>query len=348
MAKSKALNKIEKFILVTGGTGFLGSEIVRQLIGSGEKRLRVLASRVPQWMTDQGIDAVEGTINDANTVRAALRNVSVIFHLAGKVSRNNEDAGVLNRIHVEGTRILLRAAKELGVQTVILSSSSGTIAVSKEEQIIDETFPPPVEIISKWAYYASKFYQERTAIHEFDGEGCKLVILNPTLLLGPGDERLSSTKVVLDFMARKIPYCPSGGLSFVDVRDTAAAFLNSVESGRHQEKYLIGAANMRFAEFFGRLERLTGVSAPKLKMPKKFAVGGAFYLESLFKNWGKASPVASQEVEQAEHFWYLDSSKAEDELSFKARDPQETLFDTVKFLRNNILGEEVFSSSMAG
>ena len=94
---------------------------------------------------------------------------------------------------------------------MLLASSSGTIAVSEDEQIFDETFPQPVDVFSRWAYYASKYYQERRARENFNGGGQKLVILNPSLLLGPDDERLSSTKPVLDFLARKIPYSPSGG-----------------------------------------------------------------------------------------------------------------------------------------
>jgi dihydroflavonol-4-reductase len=343
MAKKKAISKIEKKILITGGTGFLGAEIARQLLDAGEKNLRVLASSVPAWMTDAGVEAAAGSVTDRATVAEAVKNVSVIFHLAGKVSRDNNDAASMNKIHVEGTRVLCEAAKEAGVQTMILASSSGTIAVSKDEDILDETYPQPVEIISQWAYYASKYYQERTALENFDGDGQKLVILNPTLLLGPNDERLSSTKIVLDFLGRKIPYCPSGGLSIVDNRDVAATFINSVEKASHQEKYLLGAANMTFAEFFGRLERLSGISAPMVKMPKKLAVAGSSIIESVFKNWGKVSPVATNEVEQAEHFWYFDSSKAKELLGFEPRDPQETLNDTIRYLRSDFLGDGVFS-----
>ena len=341
-AKSKALAKSEKKILITGGTGFLGVHIVRQLLDAGAKNLRVMASSVPTWMADAGVEAVNGSVTNRETVAEAVRNVSAIFHLAGKVSRDNGDAALMNKVHVEGTRVLCEAAKEAGVQTMVLASSSGTIAVSEDEQVFDETFPQPLEVISQWAYYASKYYQERTALENFDGEGRKLVIMNPTLLLGPDDERLSSTKIVLDFLGRKIPYCPSGGLSIVDARDAATAFVNALEKGGHQEKYLLGAGNMTFAEFFGRLERLSGVSAPMLKMPKAFAVAGSSLIESVFKNWGKASPVASKEVEQAEHFWYLDASKAQDELGFSPRDPQETLNDTIKYLRTNFLGQGIF------
>lgn len=342
MAKTKALAKTEKKILITGGTGFLGTHIVRQFLDAGEKHLKVMASSVPGWMKDAGVKAVEGSVTDRDDVAKACKNVSAVFHLAGKVSRDNNDAAAMNKIHVEGTRMLCEAAKEAGIQTMVLASSSGTIAASEDEQIFDETFPQPVDVISRWAYYASKYYQERTALAEFDGDGRRLVILNPSLLLGPDDERLSSTKVVLDFLAKKIPYSPSGGLNFIDVRDTAAAFISALEKGGHQEKYLLGAENLTFPEFFGRLERLSGVSAPMLKVPKKLAMAGSSFIESVFSNWGKTSPVASKEVEQAEFYWYFDSSKAEDKLGFSPRDPQETLNDTIKYLRENFLGEGVF------
>lgn len=342
MAKTKALAKTEKKILITGGTGFLGSHIVRQFLDAGEKHLKVMASSEPEWMKDAGVKAVEGSVTNRDDVAKACKNVSAIFHLAGKVSRDNEDAAAMNKIHIGGTRLLCEAAKEAGVSTMILASSSGTIAASEDEQVFDETFPQPVDVISRWAYYASKYYQERTALESFTDEGQRLVILNPSLLLGPDDERLSSTKPMLDFLAKKIPYTPSGGLNFVDVRDTAAAFISALEKGRHQEKYLLGSANMTFPEFFGRLERLSGISAPMLKVPKKLAMAGSTIIESVFKNWGKASPVASKEVEQAEYFWYFDSSKAEDELGFAPRDPQETLQDTISYLRENFLGEGIF------
>ncbi|MBK6748953.1 MAG: NAD-dependent epimerase/dehydratase family protein [Acidobacteria bacterium] len=345
MAKTKAPAKSErseKRILITGGTGFLGTHIVRNFLAYGETNLKVMASRVPEWMKDAGVKAVEGSVTDRDDVAKACKNVSAIFHLAGKVSRDNDDAASMNKIHLEGTRLLCEAATEAGVQTMVLASSSGTIAVNEDEQLVDETYPQPIEILTRWAYYASKYYQERAALENFNSPGQKLVIMNPSLLLGPDDERLSSTKPVLDFLGRKIPYCPSGGLNFVDARDAAAAFISAVEKGRHQEKYLLGAANMTFEQFFGRLERLSGVSAPMLKVPKKLAMAGSSFISSIYKNWGKASPVMPNEVEQAEYFWYFDSTKAEEELGFAPRDPQETLQDTINYLRENVLGGGVF------
>lgn len=344
MAKGKAKTKakVAKKILITGGTGFLGSHVVKQFLAAGEKNLRVMASSVPEWMLDSGVEACEGSVTSAEDTARAVKDVEAVFHLAGKVSRDNSDAAAMNRVHLEGTRLLCEAAAEAGVSTVLLASSSGTIAVREDDEVVDETYPAPVEVLSRWAYYASKYYQERTALLNFDGEGKRLVILNPSLLLGPGDERLSSTKPVLDFLGKKVPYCPSGGLNFVDVRDTAAAFISALEKGRHQEKYLLGSENMLFSEFFGRLERLSGVKAPSLKVPKKWAMAGASMIDSLYSNWGKASPVAPNEVDQAEHFWYFDPSKAKEELGFEARDVQETLNDTISYIQKNFLGGGVF------
>jgi len=341
MAK-KALAKAEKKILITGGTGFLGTHIVRQFLDAGEKNLRVMASSVPDWMTDAGCESFAGSVTNKNDVGEATKNVEAIYHLAGKVSFAYDGAAQMNKIHVEGTRLLCEAAKENGVKNFILASSSGTSAISETDEILDETYPQPVEILIKWAYYASKYYQERTALQIFKDKGERLVILNPSLLLGSGDERLSSTKVILDFMAKKLPITTAGGLNFVDARDAANAFVQALDKGRHQERYLLGAVNWTFAEFFGRLERLTGVSAPMLRVPKRVAVVGSNIIESLYKNWNKTAPFEASEVEMGGYFWYFDSTKAEEELGFTTREPQETLQDTIKYLRENFLGEGVF------
>ncbi len=249
----------------------------------------------------------------------------------------------MNKIHVEGTRLLCEAAKENKVKNFILASSSGTSAISEEPEMLDETFPQPVEILTKWAYYASKYYQEKTALRAFNDKGERLVILNPSLLLGEGDERLSSTKVVLDFMAKKLPITPTGGLNFVDARDAAGAFVHALDKGRHQERYLLGAVNWTVAEFFGRLERLSGVSAPLLKVPKSVAIAGSNFISSLYKTFDKNAPFEASEVEMGEYFWYFDSAKAVEELNFATRDPMETLQDTIKYLKENFLGEGVFN-----
>jgi dihydroflavonol-4-reductase len=325
--------------LITGGTGFLGSHLVHQLVEDGAKNLRVMSTSTPLWLAELGVETVEGSITKADDVARAVEGVAEIYHLAGRVSREQEEAREMYSVHVDGTRLLCDAASAGDVKTIVMASTSGTIAVrEKGEEIPDEGSAQPVDIISRWPYYASKLYQERVALDRFTGAGRRLVILNPSLLLGPGDDRLSSTKVVLDFMARKINAIPTGGLSFVDARDAAAAFRAAMKDGRNGERYLLGSANWTFGKFFARLERLTGVRAPRFSLPSKLAVAGSQLIHALYKQWEKAPPVEPAEVEMAEYFWYLDSSKAERELGFSPRDPGETLLDTVKYLKENFLG----------
>jgi dihydroflavonol-4-reductase len=332
--------------LITGGTGFLGSHLVHQLVDEGAKDIRVMATSIPDWLVDLGVETFEGSITEVKDVTRAVEGIKEIYHLAGKVSREQDQAREMYAVHVEGTRLLADAAREAGVKSIVLASTSGTIAVTEDgEMTPDETYPPPLDIISRWPYYASKAYQEMAALERFNGKGLKLVIMNPSLLLGPGDERLSSTKIVLDFMGRKITAVPTGGLSFVDVRDAATAFRAAMRKGRHGERYLLGGANWTFTKFFGRLERLTKISAPLLALPARLAVGGAKLVDSLFKQWDLASPVEPGAVEMAQYFWYLNCTKATRELGFRPRDPGETLHDTVVYLRENFLGSSAFKKT---
>jgi len=332
-------------ILVTGGTGFLGSHLVRQLIDAGETDIRVMATSIPPWLEklrEKGVEPIAGSITSPEAVAAAVADVKQIYHLAGRVSRNPADQRAMYSIHVEGTRILCEAARAAGVKKIVMASTSGTIAVTRDgAHIPDETYPTPMEIISRWPYYVSKVYQEKVAL-ECCKSKVKLIIMQPSLILGPGDDRLSSTKDVLDFMARKTRTAPSGGLSFVDVRDVAAAFIAASRKGKHRERYLLGGPNWTFARFFERLSRLAKVSAPRLSLPGRVAVWGAKAMDAIYRHYNAAPPIEPTSVEMAEYFWYLDSSKAQRELGFVARDPQETLYDTVTYLRQNFLGEGIF------
>src|SRR5881275_395392 len=333
------VKKARPTILVTGGTGFLGAHLVRQLVEAGTKDIRVMATSMPAWLADLGVDSVAGSVTNANDVAQAVQGIEQIYHLAGKVSREKDDAREMFKLHVEGTRLLCEAAIKADVKTIVLASSSGTIAVTEKGDVVpDETYPPPLDIIARWPYYASKAYQEMAALERFNGKDLRLVIMNPSLLLGPGDERLSSTKVILDFMARKITAVPNGGLSFVDVRDTAQAFRVAMQKGRHGQRYLLGAVNWTFVKFFDRLERLTKVSSPRLALPTKFTVTGAQVIDSLFRQWNLTAPIEADTVQMAEYFWYLTYAKARRELGFTPRDPGDTLNDTVRYVRENFLG----------
>src|SRR5687767_15935718 len=137
--------------LITGGTGFLGTHLVRQLVEDGVKDIRVMATSIPDWLVDLGVEPFAGSITKSADVARAVEGIKDIYHLAGRVSREREDAREMYQIHVEGTRLLCDAAKSAGVKTIVLASTSGTIAVSKDgDTVPDETFTQPLDIISRW------------------------------------------------------------------------------------------------------------------------------------------------------------------------------------------------------
>jgi dihydroflavonol-4-reductase len=328
---------------VTGGTGFLGTHLLNVLAERGETALRILTSSgATDALRQRGWEVVEGTILSPQAVERAVTGVEEIYHLAGRVSRNPDDQRSLYEVHVEGTRLLCQAARGAGVRRVVMASSSGTVAITEDGKTIpDETYPTPLQLIARWPYYASKLYQERVARKECQ-EGPELVILNPSLLLGPGDRRLSSTEDVLKFLARDIPAIPPGGLNFVDVRDVAAAFAEAMKRARPGERYLLGGHNWTFEKFFDRLERLSKVKGPRLRARGKLFERGAQILDAIYRQWEKSPPVDRISVEMAHAFWYVDSSKARRELDFEPRDAGQTLYDTVAYLNQIFLRNPVF------
>jgi dihydroflavonol-4-reductase len=324
-------------VLVTGATGFLGRALLPLLRDAGHE-VRALARGDAGGIAELGAEPVAASLEDREAVRQALRGVETLVHLAGRVDFDPRDATALYRLHVEGTRLLLEDALAAGVSRVVLASSSGTVAVSREPREATEADGHPLEIVAGWPYYLSKIYQEKAALRFHRDTGLPVVVLNPSLLLGPGDTRLGSTRVVFQFLERRIPALPSGGLSFVDVRDAAAAFAAALTRGIPGERHLVGGANMTFEELFGRLSRLSGVPAPRVRLPSPAGIAGARLLERLH-DWRKTEPpISSQEVEMGECFWYLDASRARRELGFAPRDPQETIFETWRWVEEHFRG----------
>ncbi|HXU81001.1 MAG TPA: NAD-dependent epimerase/dehydratase family protein [Polyangia bacterium] len=324
--------------LITGATGFLGTHLVDELLRRGEKDLRVLAQKGAPGLAERGVAVVSGSVTSPADAARAVAGVERIYHLAGFVSRKRDDAHRMYAVHVEGTRVLCEAARTAGCKRIVVASTSGTVAVSERaDELPDETCPAPIDIIARWPYYASKLYQEEAA-RRACGDALELVLVNPSLLLGPGDDRLSSTRDVLSFLARDIQMTPPGGLNFVDARDVAAVLPAAMERGRAGERYLLGGYNWTFSEFFGRLERLTKVAGPLLKARGKWTVLAAHAQAAVMRKLGRTPPVDPEAVEMARYYWYFDSTKARDELGFSVREATETLHDTVKYLRANFLG----------
>jgi len=272
---------------------------------------------------------VQGDLADRAAVKRALVGADVLYHLAGQVSFEPAHGPAMYRLHVAGTRSLLEEVRARGgLERLVLASTSGTTAASRTERTATEEDLPPIEVVGRWPYYLSKIYEEKLVLEHARKHQLPVVVLNPSLLLGPGDERLSSTWTVMKFLQRDLPAMPNGGMSFVDVRDAADAFVTALDRGEVGGKHLMGV-NMSMSEFFGRLERISGVPAPRLRLPSKVNVAGAKLLERLAEARGREPALDAATVDIAEHWFWVDSRKAERELGFSPRDPQETLQDTV-------------------
>ncbi len=319
-------------IAITGATGFLGGQLVERLVSAGHAVTALARGEAPK-LTRCGVRVVQGELPDSAAAERLVDGAEALVHLAGRVSRDPADGPAMYRLHVEGSRGLFAAARAAKVPRVLLASSSGTIGVSKEERVATEADDYPIETVGRWPYYLSKIYEEKLALSLHRSKGLPVVCLNPSLILGPGDERLSSTGDVWKFLHRDIPAMPKGGLSFVDVRDAAAAFEAALTRGRIGERYLLGGANLPFSEFFGRLSRLTSVPPPRVHLPRRLPGRGAARLARWASFRGVEPPIDRASVEMGEHWFYVDSSKARAELGFSPRDPQETLRDTVRDLQ---------------
>ncbi|MEZ5352425.1 MAG: NAD-dependent epimerase/dehydratase family protein [Bryobacteraceae bacterium] len=319
-------------ILVTGATGFLGKHLVELLLARGDN-VRVLA----RGDGPSGVETLRGDVTDPNDVNRAVSGVRAIYHLAGIVSRDPAGEAIMRRVHVEGTRLICEAALRCNVERVVVASSSGTIAVSPDPVEWDESAGYKSETVARWPYYVTKIEQEKLALAFARDRGLPLVVINPSLLLGPGDDRNSSTGDVRRFLEGQVLSVPVGGLSMVDVRDCAAGAVLAMERGRPGERYLFGAVNWTMTRFLAELAGITGGAAPRMKSPAWLGLLTAPMLRSLMPLLGRKFDFDDESIRMSALFWYLDSAKARRELGFVTRDPRETLRATIDDLRRRSL-----------
>lgn len=318
-------------VFVTGGTGFLGKAVIESLLENGHA-VRAMV-RSPKARLPQGAEAIELALSDPARLRGALAGCDAVVHLAGKVSRDPADAAEMHAIHVEGTRALLDAMEAASVRRLVLASTSGTIAVRKTGgRIATEVDEAPLEVIGRWPYYVSKRFQEQEVARRDAAGRVEAVVLNPSLLLGPGDDRMSSVGDVHKVLHGRIPAITDGTVAFVDTRDAAPAFVAALERGRRGERYLLNGSNMSVRSFIERVTRAGDVAMPRVKLSERWAVLGARAIEGVYGALDRSPPVDAVSVEMACHHWGCSSAKAQAELGFRARDPQETIQDTVRDL----------------
>lgn len=323
-----------KSILVTGAAGFLGRHLIEQLkFSEPEAALRILARGLTPWEQDSRVEVVHGDVTRAEDVLRAAEEASEIYHLAGLVSRDPADQEVLYRTHIEGTRNVCEAARRRCVSKVVMVSSSGVLAVGRKPLAYGEESDYKNDVVAEWPYYLSKIFAEKLALDYARRYSLPIVVVNPSLVLGPGDDHQSSTGDIALFLEGQILAIPRGGLNFVDVRDAAAGLIAAMRHGRSGERYLLGGVNWTFRELIENVARIADRRAPKLELPLKLSLTSARLLRRTFPLLGKSFKLDDASIKMSAFFWYCDSSKARRELGFRTREPVETLRDTVEDLR---------------
>ncbi len=323
-------------VLVTGATGFLGKHLVRLLLDSDPQlRVRAFSRSVFVEPDDGRVESVRGDITRPADVASALDGVDEVYHLAGVVDRSPSDQWVAYRTHVEGTRNVCEALRDKGPRRCVVVSSSGTVAVSRDAVVHTEESGYKQAVVQEWPYYLSKIYQEKQALWYCEHRKLPIVIVNPSLLLGSGDDRLSSTNDVRLFLKGQITAIPSGGLNLVDVRDAAAGLVAAMRKGAVGERYLLGGENLTFRQWIAHTARLAEVRPPRFQLPERAARIGASALRLLYPMVGKEFELDDATIRMSSLFWYCDSTKARNDLGFETRSADETLRDTISYLRSS-------------
>ncbi|MEC7986733.1 MAG: NAD-dependent epimerase/dehydratase family protein [Myxococcota bacterium] len=316
-------------VFLTGGTGFLGAHIREELAAQGIDYVSL--SRSPQ----SDATFVQGDLLRPETYIEHLQDCDAFIHAAGEVQHDADAADWMWNIHVGGAKAILEAIKQSPIQRLIYLSTSGTIGVSEEEDIVaTEDSPSPFSLVKEWPYYRAKMFAEQHVLEEAP-EQVDVVCLNPSLFLGPNDTKRSSTKSIQLFLDDQLPLSPAGGLSFADVRDVAKTVVTALEKGRSGERYLLSGCNLLFHDFYKKIARISGKNPPLAPMPKKgHKIFGWF---PKWKNIGESVglDLKRSDLILAAHYWYVDSSKAEAELGWSPRDPLRTLEDTVFYMQQD-------------
>ena len=331
-------------ILITGASGFLGLHLTRHLLETTGARIHTLSRSSSDHLTalsDANGDRItqhQGSVTDQAAVDAAVAHADTVYHLAGSVSRESKSSKSrvpqtsVYRVHINGTRTVMQAVADAGKDRVLVLSTSGTNGVGEDEDFLaDEDTPIAWDIIKAWPYYESKGFTEKE-VAKFVAKGLPVKVARPTLLLGPGDYNGSSTGDVVKFLCGDVKAALPGGMSAVDARDVAQVLPALLEKGEAGVGYMLGAQNCTVREFLTQLSQVSGVAAPAMTIPRQ-AVDKAGPVLKWLSSRRAFGGLKAQTFEMGCYYWYIDSSRAEDELGFEPRPLSETLGDTVDFLR---------------
>jgi dihydroflavonol-4-reductase len=321
-------------VFVTGGTGFVGANLVRSLLTQGYQ-VKALVRETSDRANLQGLDVeiVTGDLNDPDLV-AKLRGCQALFHVAAHYSLLQKERNRLFTINVLGTRNILLAAREAGVERVVYTSSVAAIGVPTDGSVADETYQSaPDRLIG--AYKQSKYWAEQEA-NQAIGLGQDIVIVSPSSPIGPFDIKPTPTgDLVLRFLQGRMPAYVDTGLNFVDVRDVAQGHILALEKGVGGDRYILGNANLSLKAVLDLLSTITGRTPPKYQLPLWLPLGVAWVDEKILGSLGKTPSVPIDGVRMSQQKMFYSASKAVKTLGLPQTEVAIALADAVDWFQRN-------------
>jgi dihydroflavonol-4-reductase len=313
--------------LVTGATGFVGSELVRQLSGRGED-VRILRRRESSLtLLGDVADRVEhaiGDVADADSVIAALHGIGRVYHTAGLVRFEGKSGeGLLRQVNVQGVANVVNAALRSGVERLVLTSSMAAFGrPDVPSSVIDETAEWQNSSVN--SVYARSKYEGELEVYRGIAEGLSAVIVNPAVIFGVGRAGDNTMQIVEKVRNRKLPAIPPGGTNVVDVIDVAAGHVRAMEAGEVGERYFLGGENLSWSEIIGTLADAFGVEPPRFKVGPQVALGIARVSKVVSAVTGARPLITMETARTASRFYRYSNRKATEDLGCTFRPFRET------------------------
>ena len=314
----------------------MGSRVVRKLVQRGESvRCLVRKSSVLRNLDGLPVELAHGDLQDTPSLSAAVRGCTRVYHVAADYRLWSRDPQELYRSNVDGTRNLLAAAEQAGCEKVVYCSSVGALGIPKDGTPGTETSPVKLEDMVGH-YKRSKFLAEAEAFQAAH-RGVPVVIVNPSTPVGPNDIKPTETgRIITRFLNGEMPAYLDTGLNLVDVDDVAEGHLLAAEKGRVGEKYILGNRNMTLQQILGCLSEITGLPAPRTKLPYGFVLGVAqvneFFMGTLLR---REPGVPVEGVRMAKKRMFFDAAKAVRELGLPQTPVEEALERAVRWFRDH-------------
>ncbi len=322
--------------LVTGSTGFVGAAVARCLLESGTE-VRVLVRRDSDLGNLQGlkVEQAYGDLRDADSLRQALKGCGRLYHVAAHYALWAKDPQVFYDINVTGTRLLMEAARDTGVERIVYTSTIGAIGLPPGGGLGTEETPVSLEQMAGH-YKRSKYLAEQEVL-KLARAGLPVVIVNPSAPVGARDIKPTPTgQVIVDFMKGRMPAYIETGMNLIDVDDVAAGHLQAMEKGRTGERYILGNRNLMLKEVFVLLSKLTGIPAPAIKLPR-LAILPLAHANQWLADYVTHKPprIPLEGVRMAKYLMHYDCSKALRELALPQTPVDVALEKAVRWFRDH-------------